>query len=84
MTDYIIRAEQPFNFMETHYYTGTMQRAVNPQFQGCSGNTVKIILIKNFETQKENFKFFFANFEGRICLISDIWTSLTHSGFFYV
>ena len=45
--------------METHDYTGTMQRAVNPQFQGCSGNTVKRILIKNFETQKENLKFFF-------------------------
>ena len=25
--------------------------------------------------------FFCANFEGRICLTSDIWTSLTHSGF---
>ena len=56
--------------METHDFTGTMQRAINPQFQGCFGNTVKIILIKNF-----------TNFEGRICLTSDIWTSLTHSGF---
>ena len=45
--------------METHDYKGTMQRVVNPQFQGCSGNTVKRILIKNFETQQENFKFFF-------------------------
>ena len=25
--------------------------------------------------------FFFANFEGRICLTSDIWTSWTHNGF---
>ena len=30
MIGYIIRAKQPFNFMETHDYTGTMQRAVNP------------------------------------------------------
>ena len=36
------------------------------------------ILIKNFETQKKNFFKIFANFEGRICLTSDIWTSLTH------
>ena len=36
--------------METHDFTGTMQRAVNPRFQGCSGNRVKRILIKNFET----------------------------------
>ena len=54
MIGYIIRAEQPFNFMETHDFTGIMQRAINPQFQGCFGNTVKRILIKNFETQKEN------------------------------
>ena len=40
--------------METHDYTGTMQQAVNPQFQGCYGDTVKRILIKKFETQKEN------------------------------
>ena len=40
--------------METHDFMGTMQRAVNPQFQGCFGNTVKRNLIKKFETQKEN------------------------------
>ena len=49
-----------------------MQRVVNPQFQGCYGNTVKRILIKNFQTQKENLKFFFAKFEGRIYLTYDI------------
>ena len=54
MIGYIIRTEQPFNFMEANDFTGIMQRAVNSQFQGCSGNTVKRILIKNFETQKEN------------------------------
>ena len=40
--------------METHDYTGIMQQVVNLQFQGYSGNTVKRILLKNFETQKEN------------------------------
>ena len=59
MIGYIIRVEQPFNFMESHDYTGTMQWVVNPQFQGCSENTIKKSLIKNFETQKENLKFFF-------------------------
>ena len=40
--------------------------------------------MKKFYTQKEIFKFFFANFEGNICLTSDIWTSLTHTGFLYI
>ena len=35
---------------------------------------------KNY-TQKEILKFFFANFEGNICLTSDISTSLTYTGF---
>ena len=48
--------------METHDYTGTMQRDVNHQFQGYSGNTVKRSLIKNFETQKENLNFIFCKF----------------------
>ena len=78
--DYIIRAEQPFNMMETHDFAGTIQRSINPQFKGWSENTVKRDIMKKIYTQKE----IFANFEGNICLTSDIWTSLTHTGIFYV
>ena len=31
--------------------------------------------------KKKLKNFFFANFEGNICLTSDIWASLTHTGF---
>ena len=34
MVDYIIRAGQPFNMMETHDFSGTIQRVINPQFRG--------------------------------------------------
>ena len=34
MIDYIIRAEQPFNMMETHDYSKTIQTLINPQFKG--------------------------------------------------
>ena len=37
--------------------------------------------MKKFQTERENLKQYFANFEGKICLISDIWTSLMHRGF---
>ena len=53
MIDYIIRAEQPFNMMETHDFVGTIQRGINPQFKGWSGNTVKKdIMKKNFCTKR--------------------------------
>ena len=67
--------------METHDFVGTIQRGINPQFKGWFGNTVKRDIMKKFYTQKEILKFFFANFEGNICLTSDIWTSLTHTDF---
>ena len=81
MIDYIIRAEQPFNMMETHEYSETIQTLINPQFKGWSENTVKRGIMKKFQTERENFKKYFANFEEKICLTYDIWTSLMHRGF---
>ena len=81
MIDYIIRVEQPFNMMETHEYSETIQTLINPQFKGWSENTVKRGIMKKFQTERENFKKYFTNFEGKICLTYDIWTSLMHRGF---
>ena len=82
MVDYIIRAEQPFNMMETDDYSETIRTLINLQFKGWSGNTVKRDIMKKFQTERENLKQYFANFEGKICLTSDIWTSLMHRGFY--
>ena len=54
---------------------------INPQFKGWSENTVKKGIIKKFQTERKNLKKYFANFEGKICLTSDILTSLMHRGF---
>ena len=50
MIDYIIRVEQPFNIMETHEYSETIQTLINPQFKGWSENTVKRCIMKKFQT----------------------------------
>ena len=84
MNDYIIRAEQPFNMMETHEYSKTIQTLINLQFKGWLGNTIKRGIMKKFQTKRENFKKYFINFEGKICLTYDIWTSLMHRGFLYI
>ena len=70
--DYIIRVEQPFNMIETHDFLRTIQRVINPQFRGWFGNIVKRDIMKKFHTQKEILKNYFANFERKICLTSDI------------
>ena len=36
--------------------------------------------MKKFQIEQENLKQYFANFEGKICLTSNIWTSLMHRG----
>ena len=55
MIDYIIRVEQLFNMMKTHEYSETIQTLINLQFKGWSGNTVKICIMKKFQTERENF-----------------------------
>ena len=62
MIDYIIRAEQPFNMMETDGYSETIQTLINPQFKGWLGNIVKRCIMKKFQTKRENFKKIFCNF----------------------
>ena len=81
MIYYIIRAEQYFNMMETHEYSETIQTLINPQFKGWFRNTIKRGIMKKFKTERENFKKYFANFQGKICLTYDIWISLMHIGF---
>ena len=55
MIDYIIRVEQPFNMMETHEYSETIQTLINPQFKGWSENTVKRGIMKKISNKKRKF-----------------------------
>ena len=52
MIDYIIRDEQPFNMMEFHDYSETIQTLINPQFKYWSENTVKRSIMKKFQTER--------------------------------
>ena len=62
MIDYIIRAEQPFNMMETHEYSETIQILINPQFKGWSGNTIKRGIMKKNSNKKRKLKKIFCKF----------------------
>ena len=62
MIDYIIRAEQPFNMMETDDYSKTIQTLIKPQFKGWSGNTVKRDIMKKISNRTRKFKTIFCKF----------------------
>ena len=67
--------------METREYSEKIQTLIDHQFKSWSGNTVKRGIMKKFQTKRENFKKYFANFEGKFCLTYDILTSLMHRDF---
>ena len=62
MVDYIIRAKQPFNMMETYDYSEIIQILINPQFKGWSGNTVKRDIMKKISNRTRKFKTIFCKF----------------------
>ncbi|CAL8174051.1 unnamed protein product [Prunus armeniaca] len=48
VVDFIVRAELPFKFVESHDFTGMIQRAFCPQYRGISASTCKGDVIKKF------------------------------------
>ena len=62
MIDYIIRAKQPFNMMETHEYLETIQTLISLQFKGWSENTIKRGIMKKNSNKKRKFKNTFYKF----------------------
>ena len=49
LVDFMVRAEQPFTFVEKHDFIGTIQRSFNPQFKGFSASTARRDSLKGFQ-----------------------------------
>lgn len=81
VVDYVIRAEQPFTFVEKHDFVGMIQRAFAPQFTGISTSTCKRDVMKLFIARKNELLKTFESFEGKICLTSDCWSSRQKMGY---
>lgn len=81
VVDYMVRAEFPFTFVENHDFTGMVQRGLNPQYCGFSASTAKRDVMKHFKQNRDSLFSYFKNYNGKICLTSDLWTSRSHMGF---
>ncbi|CAM8999468.1 unnamed protein product [Rhodiola kirilowii] len=81
LVKYIIKAELPFTFIEKYDFCGMIQRSFQPQFTGFSATTCKRDVLKLFSTSKAELMKFFDEFDGKVCLTSDVWSSRQKMGY---
>ncbi|KAG2688933.1 hypothetical protein I3760_09G116200 [Carya illinoinensis] len=83
LVEAIVKHDLPFRFVE---YSGvrTFMQYVRPDIPIISRNTAKADLIKMYHREKKRIKCMLSDAPGRICLTSDLWTSLSTDGYMCV
>lgn len=76
----IIRHNYPFKFVE-HDGIREVLSYLNPKVQHISRNTSKSDVLKIYEAEKEKLKESLESITSRICLTSDLWSSLASNGY---
>ncbi|KAH7845226.1 hypothetical protein Vadar_005350 [Vaccinium darrowii] len=76
----IIKHNYPFKFVE-HEGIRDIHSYLNPAAKSVSRNTAKADVLKLFEREKINLKGELESVASKICLTSDLWSSLTSDGY---
>jgi hypothetical protein len=79
----IIKHDLPFSYIEYEGVRDTHQY-LRGDVSFIYRNTVKADLVKMYLREKESIKFMLSVCPGRICLTSNLWTSLTIDGYIYI
>ena len=76
----IIKQNLPFSFVE---YEGNRKvfNYLNSDIKHKSRNTSKANFLKLYKKEKDDIKNKLKSIPGRICLTSDLWTSITSKGY---
>ena len=80
LSDVIIKHNYPFKFVE-HEGIRELHNFLNPDVKSISRNTAKLDILKAYKREKEQLKHALELIPSRICLTSDLWTSLTTDGY---
>ncbi|CAH9086047.1 unnamed protein product [Cuscuta epithymum] len=78
MSHLIVEENLPYIFSESLALRDYAQGTLNPQFRNYSRKTIKKEVIRQYNFEKENLQTFFANFNGRVSICSDIWEDTYH------
>ncbi|KAG8377763.1 hypothetical protein BUALT_Bualt08G0067200 [Buddleja alternifolia] len=76
----MIKHNYPFKFVE-HEGIRDVFSYLNPRVQHVSRNTAKSDVLRIYEMEKEKIKEILASTSSRICLTSDLWSSLVSNGY---
>lgn len=79
----VIKHNQPFKSVEYKGYR-EVYSYLNPQVKPITRNTSKADICKIYQIEKEKLKKMLASLNGRICLTSDLWTSVASNGYMTV
>ncbi|KAM3309164.1 hypothetical protein P3S67_010908 [Capsicum chacoense] len=79
----ICRHNYPFNFVE-HKGIRDIHSYLNPIVRHISRNTAKSDILNMYAREKELLKAELAMITSRVCLKSDMWSSLVSNGYMYV
>ncbi|CAL8176331.1 unnamed protein product [Prunus armeniaca] len=76
----IIKHNLPFSFVE---YEGVraLFAYVSPDIKLPCRNTVKACVLRMFKSERQKLQSLLSSVQGRICLTSDLWTSLCTDGY---
>ncbi|KAG2689215.1 hypothetical protein I3760_09G129800 [Carya illinoinensis] len=80
LVEVIVKHDLPFRFVE-YSVVRTFMQYVRPDIPIISRNTTKADLVKMFHREKIRIKYMLSDARGRICLTSDLWTSLSIDGY---
>ncbi|CAH9071361.1 unnamed protein product [Cuscuta epithymum] len=75
----LLEENLPYLFFESRAFKDYAQTCLNPQFRGYSRKTVKKEIIRLYRAKKDRLQIFFANFDGRVTICSDIWEDIYHN-----
>ncbi|CAH9090081.1 unnamed protein product [Cuscuta europaea] len=78
MSRLIVEENLPFIFSESLALKEYAQGTLNPQFRNYSRKTIKKEVIRQYVLEKQKLQIFFANFDGRVSICSDIWEDDHH------
>lgn len=76
----ILKHNYPFSFVE-HQGNKDIHLYLNPTVRTISRNTVKSDILKMYDREKEYLKNELSVISSRVCLTSDMWTSLASIGY---
>ena len=75
MIEYIVHAEIPFNKFEDPYFERWI-KSVNPNYDVVKRQTIRNDSLKKYEKMKMDLQIELGNLNSRVCLTSDLWTSI--------